>query len=60
MNPKSPAFKARGLDITSITKAKALDLIAEEPNLLRRPLVIRDGRAIFGFNAATWEEEFKR
>lgn len=59
MNPKSPAFKDRGLDISSISKAKALDLIAEEPNLLKRPLVMRGGRATFGFNEATYEEEFK-
>jgi len=60
MNPKSSAFKARDLDITRVTKTEALDLIAEEPNLLKRPLVMHDGRALFGFDAATYEEEFKR
>lgn len=58
LNPKSPAFKARGLDIAAVTKKMALDLIEEEPNLLKRPLILRGDDAIFGFNAEIYEQEF--
>ncbi|MGH7988287.1 MAG: arsenate reductase family protein [Candidatus Binataceae bacterium] len=52
INPKSPAFKARGLRGRPLTPAQALKLMAEEPNLIKRPLVIVDGAIIAGFDRA--------
>lgn len=60
INAKSPAFKARGLEMYAITKKMAIDLICEEPNLLKRPLVLHGRKALFGFNAEAWDEEFTR
>src|SRR5580704_17491124 len=40
INPKSPAFKAMGLRGKTLTAEDALKLMAEEPNLLKRPLII--------------------
>jgi arsenate reductase-like glutaredoxin family protein len=48
---RSPAFKARGLDVGKLTKAAAIDLMLEEPNLMRRPLVLAGGKALFGYDA---------
>jgi regulatory protein spx len=52
---RSPAFKARGLDVSQLTKSKAIDLMLEEPNLVRRPLVLAGGEAVFGFDAAAYD-----
>ncbi|MGH8012364.1 MAG: arsenate reductase family protein [Candidatus Binataceae bacterium] len=49
INPKSPAFKAMGLRGRELTSAQALKLMAEEPNLIKRPLVVVDGTIIAGF-----------
>lgn len=50
VNTRSPAYKERGLDVTKMTKKQAIDLMMEEPNLIRRPLVLRDDeRAVFGW-----------
>lgn len=49
VSTRSPAFKARGLDVKKLTKSAAIDLMLEEPNLMRRPLVLSKGRAIFGY-----------
>ena len=49
INKRSPAFKERNLDVAKLTKKKAIDLMMEEPNLIRRPLVLGKGKAIFGF-----------
>jgi arsenate reductase (glutaredoxin) len=50
INPKSPAFKALGLKGKMLTADQALKLMAEEPNLLKRPLVIAETSIIAGFD----------
>ena len=49
VNTRSPAYKERGLDVATMTKKQAIDLMMEEPNLIRRPLLLDGKRAIFGF-----------
>ena len=50
VNTRSPAYKERGLDVTKMTKKQAIELMMEEPNLIRRPLVLGAGdRAVFGW-----------
>ena len=50
LNPKSPAFKAKGLAGKKLTADQAIDLMAAEPNLIKRPLVISGGEIIAGFD----------
>jgi arsenate reductase-like glutaredoxin family protein len=50
VNPKSPAFKAMGLRGKTLTPEDALKLMAEEPNLLKRPLVIAGRTMVAGFD----------
>jgi arsenate reductase-like glutaredoxin family protein len=57
VNTRSPAYKQRGLDVTKMTKKQAIDLVLEEPNLMRRPLVLREGaRAVFGLDLEAYDE----
>jgi len=49
INKRSPAFKERELDLGTLTKTQAIDLMMEEPNLIKRPLVLRGGEAVFGW-----------
>ena len=50
LNPKSPAFKAKGLAGKQLTVAQALKLMAEDPNLIKRPLTIVGSDIIAGFD----------
>jgi len=50
LNPKSPAFKALGLRGRKLTAAEALALMAKEPNLIKRPLVVAGGEIVAGFD----------
>jgi arsenate reductase len=50
LNPKSLAFKAMGLKGKKLTAAEALALMAREPNLIKRPLVVADGEIVAGFD----------
>jgi arsenate reductase-like glutaredoxin family protein len=56
ISTRSPAFKARALDVTKLTKAKAIELMLEEPNLMRRPLVLGASHAVFGYDAEAYEK----
>lgn len=56
LSTRSPAFKARGLDASKLSKAKAIDLMLEEPNLIRRPLVIGRNKVVFGYDAAAYDD----
>ncbi len=59
MNPKSPAFKAMGLRGKTLTAEEALRLMAEEPNLLKRPLVIAGRVLVAGFDRDRLHEVLK-
>jgi arsenate reductase len=50
LNARSPAFKAMGLAGKSLTPPQALALMAKEPNLIKRPIVITGKEMIAGFD----------
>ena len=60
INKRSPAWKERNLGERKLTKKQAIDLMMEEPNLIRRPLVISKGRAVFGFKPEEYDSLIKR
>ncbi len=50
LNPKSPAFKAMGLEGKKLTPEQAIKLMAQDSRLIKRPLVIAANKIIAGFN----------
>jgi arsenate reductase-like glutaredoxin family protein len=50
LNARSPAFKAMGLAGKSLTPEQALGLMAKEPNLIKRPIVVAGREMIAGFD----------
>jgi arsenate reductase-like glutaredoxin family protein len=50
LNPRSPAFKAKGLDLKKLTADQAIKLMVEDSRLVKRPLVIAANRIIAGFD----------
>ena len=50
LNPRSPAFKAMGLAGKTLSAEQALALMAKEPNLIKRPIVIAGKEMIAGFD----------
>ena len=47
MSTRSPVFKTRPLPKS---KKEAIDLMMKQPNLIKRPILIRGSQAIFGFD----------
>ena len=50
LSTKSPTFKAMGLQDKKLTAEQALKLMAQEPNLIRRPLVVVGPEIIAGLD----------
>jgi arsenate reductase-like glutaredoxin family protein len=50
LNPKSPVFKAMGLKDKKLSPAEAIKLMADEPNLIKRPLVVVGKKLVAGFD----------
>ena len=53
VSTRSPVFKERRLPRS---KKEAIDLMMENPNLIRRPIVITGSKAIFGFDKERYEK----
>ena len=50
LNARSPAFKAMGLAGKALTVEQAIALMAKEPNLIKRPIVVAGKEMIAGFD----------
>jgi Spx/MgsR family transcriptional regulator len=50
INPKSPAFKAMGLKGKPLTQAQAFELMAQDQNLIKRPVTVVGKKIIAGFD----------
>ena len=50
---RSPIFKERPLPAS---KREAIDLMLEQPNLIKRPILVKGSRALFGFD----KDEYRR
>jgi len=48
IDTRKPSFRKLGVDGSSLSSDEALDLIAREPSILRRPIYDIDGEIVFG------------
>jgi arsenate reductase-like glutaredoxin family protein len=53
VSTRSPVFKERPLPRS---KKEAIDLMMENPNLIRRPILIKGSKVIFGFDKERYNE----
>jgi arsenate reductase len=49
---RSPVWKERPLPAS---KKEAIDLMLEQPNLIKRPILVKGPRVLFGFDKAEYE-----
>ena len=53
VSTRSPVWKERPLPKS---KKEAIDLMMANPNLIRRPILIKGGKTIFGFDKEQYHE----
>ncbi len=56
LSTRSPAYKARNLGARKLSKSEAVELMLEDPNLMRRPLVLTKKKALFGYVPEEYEK----
>ena len=56
LNTRNELYRNRNLKEHPPSRAEAIKLMAKEPNLIRRPLLIRGSRIIFGFDEAAYRK----
>lgn len=56
LNPRNELYRTQNMKEHPPSRAEAIRLMAKEPNLIRRPLVIRGSEMIMGFD----EEAYKK
>ncbi len=52
VSTRSPVFKTRALPTT---RAEAIALMLENPNLIKRPILVRGSSVTFGFDKKVYE-----
>ena len=52
---KSRAVKKLGLDVDALPDAEKLDLMTQEPALLKRPIVVGGSEPVLGYDVAALE-----
>jgi arsenate reductase (glutaredoxin) len=52
VSTRSPVFKQRPLPRS---KKEAIDLMMDQPNLIKRPILVRGSQVIFGFDKTKYE-----
>ena len=43
----------------TLSKATALSVLADNPTLIKRPIILQDGKTLIGFDAKEYESAFK-
>jgi len=56
LNTKNKLYLERGMAANPPSRQEAIRLMAGEPNLIRRPIVIRGGRMVIGADKKALEE----
>lgn len=55
LNRRSPTYKRLELDKRHLTTNEAVALMQEDPNLIRRPILVVGDGVLFGFSAEDYD-----
>lgn len=56
LNPRNELYRERKMKDKPPSRPEALKLMAENPNLIRRPILVADGEIALGFDPEEWKE----
>ncbi len=59
LNPGNEIYRAQNMKENPPSRAEAIKLMLKEPNLIRRPLVIRGAQTVLGFDDEAYRELLK-
>jgi arsenate reductase-like glutaredoxin family protein len=56
LNSRNELYRERNMRENPPPRAEALQLMAANPNLIKRPLLVKGGRIVLGFDAGEMEK----
>jgi arsenate reductase len=59
LNARNELYRTRNMKDQPPSRAEAIQLMAKEPNLIRRPVVIRSSQIVLGFDEEAYRKLMK-
>jgi arsenate reductase (glutaredoxin) len=59
LNPRNELYRTRNMKEHPPSRSEAIQLMAKEPNLIRRPVVIRGAQMVLGFDEEAYRQLLK-
>ena len=59
LNPRNELYRTRKMKDHPPSRAEAIKLMAKEPNLIRRPVLLRGSQMVLGFDEKAYKELVK-
>ena len=59
LNPRNELYRTRKMKDHAPSRAEAIKLMAKEPNLIRRPVLLRGSQMLLGFDEDAYKELVK-
>ncbi len=56
LNPRTPLYREKNMKQKPPSKEEAIKLMLRDPNLLKRPVVIKGKKKVLGFDEARFKE----
>jgi len=56
LNPKNELYRQMGMKTNPPPREEALRLMSENPNLIRRPILVKGSKVLLGFREEEWRE----
>lgn len=56
LNPRNELYRQMNMKTNPPPRAEALRLMSENPNLIRRPILVRGSKVLLGFREEEWRE----
>ena len=56
LNPRNELYREQGMKANPPAREEAIRMMSENPNLVRRPILVKGGKMLFGFDEAEWKE----
>ena len=59
LNTRNELYRTRKMKVHPPSRAEAIKLMAKEPNLIRRPVVLRGSQVVLGFDEEVYRKIIK-
>ncbi len=56
LNPKNELYRQMGMKTNPPPREEALRLMSQNPNLIRRPILMKGSKVLLGFREEEWRE----